>query len=74
MAWLGALDRGDLSKELEYRFISGAEHVTRMDLLFRHVVNHSTYHRGQIAHLLRVLGVVPPSTDWVVWDYQRRGE
>jgi uncharacterized damage-inducible protein DinB len=30
----------------------------------RHVVNHSTYHRGQLAMMLRQLGQAPPSTDF----------
>jgi uncharacterized damage-inducible protein DinB len=28
-----------------------------------HVVNHGTYHRGQVAHLLRQLKITPPATD-----------
>jgi uncharacterized damage-inducible protein DinB len=32
--------------------------------LMQHVVNHSTYHRGQVASLLRQLGHVPPGTDF----------
>ena len=36
--------------------------------VFRHIVNHGTYHRGQIANMLRQLGVKPPSTDLLYWD------
>ena len=36
--------------------------------IFRHIVNHGTYHRGQIANMLRQLGVKPPSTDLLYWD------
>jgi uncharacterized damage-inducible protein DinB len=32
--------------------------------LMRHVVNHSTYHRGQLATQLRQLGQTPPNTDF----------
>ena len=32
-----------------------------------HLVNHSTYHRGQMASLLRQLGFQPPATDLI--DY-----
>jgi uncharacterized damage-inducible protein DinB len=35
--------------------------------LLRHVVNHSTYHRGQAATLLRQVGAVAPETDFVVY-------
>ena len=33
----------------------------------QHVVNHSTYHRGQIVTLLRQLGKTPPVTDFLVF-------
>jgi len=32
-----------------------------------HVVNHSTYHRGQITTLLRQLGAEPVDTDFLVY-------
>ena len=35
--------------------------------VFRHVVNHATYHRGQIAAKFGRLGATPPRTDLVVW-------
>ncbi|HJQ70910.1 MAG TPA: DinB family protein [Blastocatellia bacterium] len=31
------------------------------------VVNHSTYHRGQVNSRLRELGGTPPSTDYIAW-------
>ncbi len=34
---------------------------------FRHAVDHSSYHRGQIVTLLRQLGVKPPSTGLIVF-------
>lgn len=32
-----------------------------------HVVNHSTYHRGQVTTMLRQLDAVPPSTDFLLF-------
>lgn len=32
--------------------------------LIHHLLNHSTYHRGQVALLLRQLGQTPPATDY----------
>lgn len=32
--------------------------------LLQHILNHSTYHRGQVALLLRQLGHAPPATDY----------
>ncbi len=35
--------------------------------LLRHVVNHTTYHRGQVASKLKRFGIVQPETDLVFW-------
>jgi uncharacterized damage-inducible protein DinB len=35
--------------------------------VLRHIVNHSTYHRGQVAAKLKRLGVEPPMTDLIMW-------
>lgn len=35
--------------------------------VLRHIVNHSTYHRGQIASKLKRFGVEPPNTDFFWW-------
>lgn len=40
----------------------------------RHVVNHSTYHRGQVVTMPRQLGARAPSTDLVVYDLELRAE
>lgn len=36
-----------------------------------HVVNHSTYHRAQIATLLKEEGIEPPVTDYIVYARQK---
>jgi len=41
------------------------------DILF-HCANHGTYHRGQITHLLRDLGLPAPSTDFLDFADQER--
>lgn len=38
----------------------------------QHLFNHSTYHRGQVTNMLRLLGTRPGSTDFLVyWDEGR---
>ena len=35
--------------------------------ILRHIVNHSTYHRGQVASKLKRFGIEPPNTDFFWW-------
>lgn len=35
--------------------------------MVQHLIVHSAYHRGQLATLLRQLGLVPPQTDYLVF-------
>lgn len=41
--------------------------------LIKHITNHSTYHRGQIVLLLRLLGHAPPATDYRLFLTESRG-
>ena len=40
-------------------------------VVLRHVVNHATYHRGQIASKLKRFGVQQPETDFVYWAFEQ---
>lgn len=65
--FLAGMSDGDLERKIAYRSIKGDPFETRFDDMFRHVVNHSTYHRGQLTTMIRQVGGVPPSTDFVVF-------
>jgi uncharacterized damage-inducible protein DinB len=43
------------------------EHRHTIGDMLIHIVNHSTYHRGQAATILRQLGAAAPETDFVVF-------
>jgi uncharacterized damage-inducible protein DinB len=66
-AFVAGLSDGDLGRVVSYRNLAGKAFSDPLDGLFRHVVNHSTYHRGQVATQLRQLGLKPPSTDLIVF-------
>jgi uncharacterized damage-inducible protein DinB len=44
-----------------------------LNQILQHVVNHSTYHRGQITTQLRTLGATPVMTDYLYyWDVHKK--
>lgn len=71
--WMASRSDEDVEGVISYRRLGGEPGSNRLDVLVRHVVNHSTYHRGQVAAFLRNLGRTPPSTDLVLWDRLRSG-
>jgi uncharacterized damage-inducible protein DinB len=39
--------------------------------MLRHIVNHSTYHRGQVASKLKRFGIEQPLTDFFFWAIEQ---
>lgn len=66
-AFLGSLGAADVSRPVTYRNMAGIEYTQPLGDLLRHVVNHATYHRGQLTTLLRQLGHAAPATDLVLF-------
>lgn len=64
-SFLDALADSDLERAVSYRTLAGQAYTDTLAALFRHVINHSTYHRGQLTAQLRQLGHTPPNTDLV---------
>ncbi len=71
--FLAPVSDAQLAAPVVYRLLSGQGHRNALGELIQHVVNHSTYHRGQAVTQLRQLGATPPSTDPVafLWEYER---
>lgn len=66
--FLDELSDEDLVKPLAYRNIKGDEFRQPLVEQLLHVVNHSTYHRGQIATLFRQAALAAPTTDLIVFQ------
>jgi uncharacterized damage-inducible protein DinB len=60
-----------LDQIFTYRSLRGMMVSLPRWALLRHVVNHGTYHRGQIANMMRQVGVAPPSTDYFLWAMEQ---
>lgn len=64
---LAALPEGAGTATVAFKLMNGTEDHQPVEVMVRHVVNHGTYHRGQIAAFIRQFGVKPPSTDYIAF-------
>ena len=62
------------NRELSYKNYVGDSYVNNVETIMIHLVNHSTYHRAQIAMLLRQKGFEPINTDLITYDRVVRGQ
>jgi uncharacterized damage-inducible protein DinB len=70
-SWFTSLREGALLETIRYTTLDKRSHEDPLWQLVQHVANHSTYHRGQVVTLLRILGAKAPSSDMVLWDRER---
>jgi uncharacterized damage-inducible protein DinB len=67
LAFLDKLTDRELDRMVSYRNLAGEDHTNVLWQLLRHMVNHSSYHRGQVTTMLRQLGHTPVATDLVLY-------
>ena len=67
---LRALTPARLAGPFTWKNLKGEAKTAPFWVVVRHVVNHQTYHRGQISAMVRRLGHTPKSTDMVVWGIE----
>jgi len=67
---LPTYDAAKLSGPFTWKNLKGEAKTAPFWVVARHVVNHQTYHRGQISSMLRRLGHAPKATDMVVWGIE----
>ena len=65
--FLAGLSESDLSSACSYTLLSGTAASNTLRDLLVHVTNHSTYHRGQVAAMLRRLGTPAFSMDFLIY-------
>ena len=61
--FVNGAELGDPGRIVEYRNLQGKPFAYPVGVMLQHLVNHSTYHRGQVTSQLRQLGARPLSTD-----------
>ena len=72
LAWADALE--DFDQLIPHRNLKGEEFNMPAWQIVLHLVNHGSFHRGQVAASLRAAGIAPPPTDLIIYyrtEYHR---
>jgi uncharacterized damage-inducible protein DinB len=72
-AFLAGLTDEQLAAPLTWTNSRGDSYTRPLWQPVLHLVNHSTYHRGQVVSLLRQMGYPVPSTDLIYYFLERTG-
>ena len=71
LAFVGGVTKADLDRDLEYRTLNFGMYKNPLWQSMMHMVNHGTYHRGQVTTLLRQLGAQPILLDLIHFYRER---
>jgi uncharacterized damage-inducible protein DinB len=66
------LGEAGVTRVFQYTLLSGAAAASPFSQMLTHVVNHGSYHRGQVTTLLRQLGAAPPKSTDMITFYRLR--
>jgi uncharacterized damage-inducible protein DinB len=73
-AFVRGLGAEGVLEEIDYRLMSGQPGRSAYWEMIQHVVNHGTYHRGQITTMLRQMGAAPPASTDLITFHRLRGQ
>ena len=63
----------DINQLIRFTTAKGTTHEMPFDVLLTHVVNHGTYHRGQLVNMIRMAGAEAVGTDYFLYWLERNG-
>ena len=67
LVFIHQFPESDLENLKGYTTTEGKNYSNLYREMFAHLLNHSSYHRGQLATLLRQTGAVPHATDLIIF-------
>lgn len=71
--FVAGLSEADVDLEIAFKMMSGAEVSATFGDMIPHLVNHGSYHRGQVTTMLRQLGAQPArGMDLITYFRERR--
>ncbi len=59
-AFVDSLSDANVDRIVEFKLLNGTAGASPLGQMVQHVVNHASYHRGQITTMLRQMGAAPP--------------
>jgi uncharacterized damage-inducible protein DinB len=65
--YLVSLSDDMLAQTIEYKSLDAGQFRNRLEDILTQLFGHSSYHRGQIATLVRAAGGEPATTDYIYW-------
>lgn len=71
-AFVDGLSASDVDRVIEYKLLSGAPGASPIGHMVQHVVNHASYHRGQVTTMLRQIGAAPAKSMDMIGYYRER--
>jgi uncharacterized damage-inducible protein DinB len=69
--WLDFIEETNedfFNSQIHYKSTDGINFISCLKDIITHVINHSTYHRAQIATALKNEGIIPPVTDYIAYS------
>jgi uncharacterized damage-inducible protein DinB len=71
--FLDDLGESGITRVFDYKLLSGQAGATPFWQMLQHVVNHASYHRGQVTTMLRQIGAQPGKSMDMIAFYRARG-
>jgi uncharacterized damage-inducible protein DinB len=71
-AYVSGMADGDQHRVTSYTLFSGASGASPFWQMLQHVVNHASYHRGQVTTMLRQIGAAPAKSMDLIAFYRER--
>ena len=71
-AYFEHLGETGIQKVISYKLLNGTPGATPFWQMLQHVVNHASYHRGQVTTMLRQLGAAPAKSMDLIAFYRTR--
>ncbi len=71
-AFLAAAGEAGIGRVIEYKLLSGQPGATAFWQMLQHMVNHASYHRGQVTTMLRQLGAPPAKSMDMIAFYREK--